>query len=69
MKVIYIVIASILVSACTTRYASNGENQYMQSKNGANLVIPPSLTSDMISHFYDLPEQSKPSSVSIVPPV
>jgi len=68
VKLIYISIASLLVVGCTSRYASNGENQYMNSKNGQNLVIPAPLSSDMISHFYDLPDQTQNSVVSITPP-
>jgi hypothetical protein len=68
VKLIYICIASLLAIGCTSRYASNGENQYMKSKNGQNLVIPSPLSSDMISHFYDLPEQAQNSVVSITPP-
>lgn len=54
--------------ACTAPYATNSTQQYMQSKNGPNLVVPPSLTKDNLSDFYNLPSQNKNAQVSIVPP-
>lgn len=68
-KTVVLILTSLLVTACSTRYASNGENKYMQSQNGPNLVVPKPLTSDTISHFYDLPQQTQNASVSIAPPV
>jgi hypothetical protein len=67
-KTTVIFISSLLLCACSSRYASNGENQYMNSKNGPNLVIPKPLASDRISHFYDLPQQTQPAIVNIAPP-
>ncbi|WP_237759013.1 hypothetical protein [Legionella birminghamensis] len=61
-------IIMVLFSACS-RYASNGENLYLGSHNGPSLNVPPPLTSENISHFYDLPDQRQNAQVSIVPPL
>lgn len=58
----------LLLCGCSSRYASNGEHLYLGSKNGANLVVPPPLTSSNINHFYDLPAQDKAAEVNIAPP-
>ncbi len=68
-KTVVFLITMFLVVACTSRYVSNGDNQYMQSTNGPNLVVPPPLNSTMISHFYDLPPQTRNPAVSILPPI
>ncbi len=60
--------SSLLASACNMRYASNGENQYMQAQSSPSLVIPPPLNGANISHFYDLPPQTQNADVSILPP-
>lgn len=62
------VLPLFLVSGCGAQYTSNGEQHYMQSKNGRDPVISPPLTGDNISHFYDLPPQNQKASVSIIPP-
>lgn len=67
-KTSVILLSSLLLCACSTRYASNGENQYMNSKNGPHLGIPKPLAADTISHFYDLPEQTQTATVNIAPP-
>ena len=59
---------SLFLSACGSYYASNGENHYLSSRNGAMLVVPPPLTKSNISDFYDLPPQNQAANVSIVPP-
>lgn len=58
-----------VLSACTSRYETTGENHYTQSTNGPHLIVPPPLNSAMISHFYDLPPQTQNPTVSIIPPV
>lgn len=58
-----------LLSACNSRYASNGEQLYLSSQNGPKLVVPPPLTSSNISHFHDLPAQNGNALVDIAPPV
>lgn len=68
MKKLAMAVMSLLVSACTAQYTSNGEQKYMASRNGVSLVVPPPLTSANISHFYDLPPQNQKATVSIKPP-
>lgn len=64
-KLSFIVLAALALTACNSRYASNGENLYLQSRNGEALVVPPPLTSANISNFYDLPQQTQDARVSI----
>lgn len=68
-KLCFMVFALLCLSACSSRYSSNGENLYLQSKNGVPLDVPRPLTSANISHFYDLPPQTQDPHVSIAPPV
>lgn len=65
-KVGCIVFSMLFLVGCS-KYASNGEQLYLQSKNGPGVVVPPPLTSSNISHFYDLPQQTQNAKVSIVP--
>lgn len=67
-KLSFIVLASLALSACNSRYTSNGENVYLQSRNGVKVVVPPPLTNANISNFYDLPPQNQEARVSIAPP-
>ncbi|MCX7117194.1 MAG: hypothetical protein NTW94_04685 [Legionellales bacterium] len=69
MKKLMIAVFSLLVSACTAQYTTNGEQKYQTSRNGVQLVVPPPLTSENISHFYDLPPQNQDPAVSVRPPV
>jgi uncharacterized lipoprotein len=64
----FAVIASSVLSSCSGRYFSNGENFYLQSHNGPKLIVPSSLTSAHLSNFYDLPPQNQDPRVSIEPP-
>ena len=59
----------LLLTACSAQYTSNGEQKYVQSRNGVGLVVPPSLSTANISNFYDLPPQNQDAKVSIVPSV
>lgn len=68
-KLVLIILATLALSACSSRYASNGENIYLQSRNGVKIVVPPPLTTSNISSFYDLPPQNQDARVSIAPPV
>lgn len=68
MKKLGVILMSLLVMGCQTQYASNNREQYLNSKNGKNLVIPPPLSSALISHFYDLPQPPGNPIVSIKPP-
>ncbi|MCL5272071.1 MAG: hypothetical protein M1486_01915 [Gammaproteobacteria bacterium] len=67
-KLSFIVLASLALSACNSRYTSNGENVYLQSRNGVKVVVPPPLSNANISNFYDLPPQNQDARVSIAPP-
>ncbi len=67
-KLSFIVLATLALSACNSRYSSNGENVYLQSRNGVKIVVPPPLTNANISNFYDLPPQNQDAHVSIAPP-
>lgn len=58
----------VVLTGCSAQYTSNGEQQYLQSKNGVNLVVPPPLTMTNISDFYNLPPQNQDARVSVVPP-
>ena len=64
-----VVLALLALSACSSRYSSNGENLYLQSRNGVKIEVPPPLTSSNLSTFYDLPQQNQNAQVSIAPPV
>ncbi len=66
-KLSYVVLCALALSACS-RYASNGESVYLQSKNGVKLDVPHPLTSANMSNFYDLPAQNQDARVSIAPP-
>jgi uncharacterized lipoprotein len=68
-KLGFIVLATLALSACTSRYTSNGDHLYLQSRNGEKIVVPRPLTSAYISNFYDLPPQNQDARVSIAPPV
>ncbi|ARG98040.1 hypothetical protein [Legionella micdadei] len=66
-KIALLLISAQLLAACSA-YTSNGEKQYLQSRNGPKVVVPPPLTDANISHFYDLPNQTQSAQVGIVPP-
>lgn len=68
-KLCFVVCAVLLLSACGGRYASNGENLYLKSRNGEKLEVPPPLTRANISDFYNLPPQNQDARVSIAPPM
>lgn len=63
---------SSMLSACLswdkTDYASNDKDQYLTSKNGKMLVVPPPLTSSNVSDFYILPDQNQNAKIDIAPP-
>ena len=61
-------VLSCLLMACSAQYTSNGEQHYLESRNGVKPVIPPPLSSANISDFYDLPPQPQDARVSIKPP-
>ena len=72
-KLGFILVVAGLLPACSvfnpTDYASNDKQQYLKSTNGAQLVVPPPLTTSNISDFYSLPAQNQNATVSITPPV
>jgi uncharacterized lipoprotein len=67
-KILIITLSSLFISACSSYYSSKGEENYLQAKNGPALVIPPPLTGQNISGFYNLPAQTQNPKVSIEPP-
>lgn len=68
-KLILTVLLIAGLSACGSRYTSNGEQLYLGSRNGQKLVVPPPLTSSNVSHFYDLPPQNQNAVVNVAPPI
>ncbi|MBA3535049.1 MAG: hypothetical protein H0T84_00305 [Tatlockia sp.] len=67
MKKIGFFLGSALLLAACSQFASNGDKQYLNSKNGARVVVPPPMTDSNISRFYDLPPQNQNAGVSIRP--
>lgn len=64
-----LILLSLLSAACSKKYLSTGEEQYLQSRNGPDIIVPPPLTSTNISHFYDLASQQQNAQVSLDPPI
>jgi uncharacterized lipoprotein len=58
----------LMLAGCSAQYTSNGEQQYLHGRNGVNLVVPPPLTSENISHYYDLPPQNQDARIGVEPP-
>lgn len=69
MKKLSFMLIGVLALVGCSRYSSNAETLYLTSRNGEKSAVPPPLTDANISHFYDLPPQTKDPRVSIVPPV
>lgn len=67
-KIGFILVCFSLVAGCS-KYSSNGDNLYLNSRNGQKVQVPPPLTNSNISNFYDLPEHAENPKVSIVPPL
>lgn len=68
MRKLMLCCSLLLLGACSSYYSSNGEKNYLQSRNGPALNVPPPLTEANISNFYDLPTPEKNPQVSIAPP-
>jgi uncharacterized lipoprotein len=68
-KISIIVLMSLILSACGSKYSSNGEAQYLKSRNGEKIDAPQPLTKANISNFNDLPPQNENAKVSINPPI
>lgn len=67
---VLVVLGYVLLAACASQYASNGERIYLDAKNGPALIVPQGLSSTNISHRFDCPEPSQDNhSVSVEPPV
>lgn len=64
-KLGFVVLVLLGVLGCTSRYSSSGENLYLQARNGVALEIPPPLTRETISPFYNLPSQNSNAQVNI----
>ncbi len=62
-----LVLCGLLVG-CSGKYATNDKQQYLESRNGSPLVVPPPLTRANMSSFYELPTPEGERKVSIVPP-
>jgi uncharacterized lipoprotein len=68
VKKLVIVVVSGLLVACSAQYTTNGEQKYLESRNGERLVVPSPLSRANISDFYDLPAQTQNAKASIIPP-
>ncbi|MFA5959243.1 MAG: hypothetical protein WC785_01845 [Tatlockia sp.] len=66
-KISFLLLASLCLGSCA-QAISNGEKEYLQSRNGNALVVPSHLSGSNISHFYDLPEQKQSPQANIAPP-
>lgn len=66
-KIVFFLISMLLLTACARLTGAN-HKRYLQSRNGAIVVVPPPLTASNISHFYDLPPQNQNPLVNIAPP-
>ena len=67
-RILLILGSWLILSGCSTYFATNGEQRYLLSQNGPGIKVVSPLTDANISHFYDLPVQNKISKISILPP-
>lgn len=65
-----VMMLTVIISSCSSPYATTGEHLYLHHKHNASLVIPPPLRDDNISNFYTLPhhQQHAKLEVDINPP-
>ena len=72
MKKLFVLSFSIVLSGCISwqpsDFDSNNKDQYLTSKNGPDLLIPPPLTNSNLSDFYVLPDQTQDPKIAIEPP-
>lgn len=68
-KLSFIVFVSLGLTACASQYLTHHENIVAQSRNGEKLIVPPPLTSERLSSYYDLPAQTQVTKVSVAPPL
>ena len=67
--VILFTMVTLFLTACSLPYTTNDKQQYASSRNGPVLVVPPPLTRENLSNFYELPAQNGNPKVSVAPPV
>lgn len=67
-KILFVSLLPFVLTSCASYYTSNGEKNYLKSRNGPKLVVPAPLTDTDISYFYNLPPQNQDARVSIEPP-
>lgn len=62
----------VLLAGCFTfdrsEFVSSDKDRYLTSKNGKDLLIPPSLTNSNLSDFYVLPDQTQNPKIGVEPP-
>lgn len=69
-KIVSLSLLVVLLAACSSKFATNGEKLYMTSQNGPGVKVPPPLSEANISPFYNLPTQENRNlGVSIKPPI
>lgn len=54
-----------VVGCSSLEYASNEPQQYLKSKNGQDLEVPPALSSENLSDFYRLPNQPQNAKLKV----
>ena len=55
-------------TSCSSLYDTSGEQRYLSSRNGPNLVVLPPLTTTNLGSFYNLPPQTQDARIGIKPP-
>lgn len=73
MKNLVIFCVFSLLAGCFTldrnEFASSNTDSYLSSKNGKDLIVPPTLTKDNLSDFYVLPDQNQNPKIGTQPPI
>jgi uncharacterized lipoprotein len=69
VKKLSVMVLGLFVLTGCSKYSSNGENLYLQSRNGQKIEVPPPLTRSNLSNFYDLPAPSQDPKIHIDPPL
>lgn len=64
-----LVLGVFYLASCSTPFASNDKDQYLESKNAPDLVVSPPLTKSNLSGFYNLPPAPEHPEIKILPPV
>ncbi len=67
-KAVFVGVSSLWLVACSSNFSSNAETNYLKSRNGPELVVPPPMTTANMGYFYNLPLQTQNAKVSIKPP-